>query len=203
MSALEKAARVIMSGGVVVVATETFYAIAADPFNSLAVNKVFYIKRRATSKPLPLIASDIAAVAAHICQPDPRLLSLMNRFWPGSMTIVMALDLPTASGIRNVEGKIAARVPPDCPARRVAALVGGWITATSANVSGEPPPDTLAALSHHIRTQVDMVLDTGQTRGGQPSTIIEVLGANEYRILREGAVGSDLIADWNKGLTQP
>ncbi|MGB9616691.1 MAG: L-threonylcarbamoyladenylate synthase [Desulfomonilaceae bacterium] len=202
MSAWEEAYRVIERGGLVVAATETFYAIAADPCNPLAVKKVFDIKKRASSKPLPLIASDIAAVAQHICEPHPLLLSLMNRFWPGSMTIVMTVDLLTASGVRNAEGKIAVRVPPDCPARRIAALAGGWITATSANVSGEPPPDTMASVSHHIRTRVDMVLDTGATRGGKPSTIIEIFGPNGYRILREGAIGADLIADWYKRLTQ-
>ncbi len=202
MSELAKASRVIKSGGVVVVATETFYAIAADPFNPLAVKKVFHIKERSGSKPLPLIASDINAVARHICEPHPRLLSLINRFWPGSVTIVVAMDLPMASGIKNVEGKVAVRVPPDCPSRRVAALAGGWITATSANVSGDPPPDTMAAVSHHISTRVDMMWDTGPTPGGQPSTIIEVVSTSEYRILRDGAVASHLIAECLKGLTQ-
>lgn len=202
MNRCEKASQAIKCGGVVVVATETFYAIAADPLDAVAVEKVFRIKGRPISKPLPLIASDVGTVMRHLIHPHPRLLWLISHFWPGSVAMVLAVDIQMADGIMNNEGKIAVRVPPACPARRVAALADGWITATSANVSGDAPPDCISLVSDAILAGADMVLDTGPTPGGMPSTIIEVLDDGDCRVLREGIVHSDLIVHWEKPLTR-
>ncbi len=184
------------------VATETFYGLAADPSNHSAVEKVYRIKERLKSKPLPLIAANIDIVLKHLRNPHPRLLSLIEDFWPGSLTVVVSVDVPMASGAVNAEGKIAVRVPPPCPARTCAALSGGWVTATSANISGEPPPDRIERVSTQILSEASMVLDSGPTRGRQPSTIVEVLDDGEYRILREGAVSLKSIVSCCKRLTQ-
>lgn len=202
MDLLEKASQIIRGGEVVVVATETFYCLAADPFNSSAVDKIYRIKARSRSKPLPLIAADVDTVVKRIRKPHPRLLRLINNFWPGSLTIVMSLDLRLASGVMNPDGKIAARVPPPCPARTCAALSGGWVTATSANVSGGLPPDRIASVPQQIQRQAAMILDNDPTPGKKPSTIIEVLDDGQLILVREGAVSFDLVTAFSKRLTE-
>jgi len=202
MSLFRRASQIIKGGGVVVVATETFYGLAADPFNAAAVDEVYRLKDRSVSKPLPLIAADVDIVVKLLRNPHPRLLCLINKFWPGSLTIVLSADISMAHGVINPQGKIAVRIPPACPARTCAALSGGWITATSANISDEFPPDRISSIPREILTQAAMVLDSGPTRGGLPSTIIEVLNDGEYSLLREGVLSFELISGCRKRLTK-
>ncbi|MFH0822602.1 MAG: L-threonylcarbamoyladenylate synthase [Pseudomonadota bacterium] len=184
---LDRAAEVIRDGGLVIVATETFYAIATDPFNEDSLKRVFRVKGRESDKPPALIAATRAVVPPMVRRPDERLQALMDRFWPGSVTILFdpAVQVPLLLTGRG--GKIGIRVPPMCPARRVASLGGGFITATSANLSGGPDPDTVRAIPGDVLDAVDMVLDTGPTGGRRPSTVVDPVGY-DLNILREGAV---------------
>lgn len=198
----EQAAGIVREGGIVIVATETFYALAADPFNEEAVRRVFHIKGRSQSKPLPLIASDrllVEELAAHV--PD-LAKSLMDRFWPGSLTILFQPTRPMSPYLIGAGGKFGARVPEPCPARIVAEGAGGWITATSANRSGEPDPSTIGAISQRVIDLVDLVVDSGPTPGGRPSTLVAPLDS-DVRVLRRGAVPEDVIKafvmEWQSG----
>ncbi len=208
---LEEAALIVQDGGVVIVPTETFYALAADPFQATALARIFEIKGRPDSKPLPLIAADMDAVLKAVRDPGPKVRRLMDRFWPGSLTILLepALRSGACADVRSEaqafnrlctdpRGKIGVRVPPSCAARELARLAGGWITATSANLSGDPDPDRIAVIDGSVTRAVDMVLDPGPTPGGLPSTLIDPVG-EDLRILRVGAVPEALIRDWYKG----
>jgi L-threonylcarbamoyladenylate synthase len=182
-----EAAAVIKSGDVVIVPTETFYALAVDPFQGKAVQKIFRIKFRDEKKPLPLIASDRSTVDRLVHAPGPTAVQLMDRFWPGSLTILLSLAVDVPRKIQGPGGKIGVRVPPDCPARALAAEAGGWITATSANLSGGPEPQEISAIPRELLAAVDFVIDLGATPGGKPSTVVEPLDSG-IRIIRHGAI---------------
>jgi L-threonylcarbamoyladenylate synthase len=182
-----EAAAVVRSGGVVIVPTETFYALAVDPFQEKAVLRIYRIKSRDEKKPLALIASDRSAVEGLIRDPGPIALKLMSGFWPGSLTILFkpAFEMPT--WLRGPGGKVGVRVPPDCPARSLAAETGGWITATSANLSGGPEPQEVSSIAREVLDAVDLIVDLGPTPGGRPSTVVEPLDSG-IRIIRHGAI---------------
>lgn len=184
---IAEAARVIRSGGVVIVPTETFYALAVDPFQKQAVLKVFRIKSRDEKKPLPLISSSRAAVRSLVSDPGPIALALMKHFWPGSLTLLLNPIADVPEWLRGPGGKIGVRVPPDCPARALAAETGGWITGTSANLSGGPDPQDISSIAREVLEAADVVMDMGPTPGGKPSTVAEPLDAG-LRIVRHGAV---------------
>jgi L-threonylcarbamoyladenylate synthase len=192
---LDRAAEIIRSGGVVIVPTETFYGLAADPFQEEAVRRVFRIKRRDERKPLPLIASDRSAVDGLIEQPDARVRELMARFWPGSLTILLRPRRALSNLLTNQDGLIGVRLPPTCPARALAAKVGGLITATSANLTGDPDPSEVSMISPQVLEAVDLVIDLGPTPGGKPSTVVEPAGS-ELRIVRDGAIPGSLLTDF-------
>ncbi|HMK37248.1 MAG TPA: L-threonylcarbamoyladenylate synthase [Desulfomonilaceae bacterium] len=185
--AITRAGKIIRSGGVVLVPTETFYALAADPFREKAVARIFRIKCRDEKKPLPLIASRRSVAEPLIHNPGKTALLLMDGFWPGSLTMVFdpAVDVP--KWLKGPGGKIGVRVPPDCPARDLAEESGGWITATSANLSGGPDPQEIASIARQVVAAVDAVIDLGPTPGGAPSTVVELLNS-DIRIIRHGAV---------------
>jgi len=187
---LSKAVQVIRSGGLVILPTETFYALAANPWNEQTVERIFRIKRRPFDKPLPLIAADRPSVQDVILAPGREVVRLMDEFWPGSLTILFATARSVPRLLTDPAGRIGVRVPSDCAARSVAAFAGGWVTATSANRSGEPAADEVAKIPAAVRNAVDLVVDLGRSPGGLPSTVVEWSGG-KLRIIREGAVSAD------------
>lgn len=194
----DAAERVVRGGGVVIVATETFYGLAADPFNEEAVERIFRIKGRIAGKPLPLIASDRGALKLLSAVMTPVTEALSDGFWPGSLTIVLEIGIGLSPLLIGPEGKVGVRVPPICPARVLAERVGGLITATSANLSGGPDPDRVEKIAAGLIASVDLVMDSGPTPGGRPSTVVEPLG-DECRVIREGAVPESVIIDFLRG----
>jgi L-threonylcarbamoyladenylate synthase len=190
----DEAELVLRSGGVVIVPTETFYALAADPFRETAVQNVFRIKGRAPGKPLPLIATDEAAVKNLVVEDKGFAHALMERFWPGSLTILLQPSRSFSDLLGGPEGKIGVRVPRWCPARILAARAGGLITATSANLSGHPDPVDVSAIAPEVLEAVDMVMDLGPAPGGRPSTVVEPVKGG-FRVLREGAIPESVIRE--------
>jgi len=191
---VKRATEAVRSGGLVIVPTETFYALAVDPFQEEAVRRVFRVKLRDENKPLPLIAADRATVEKLVANPSPLAQRLMDCFWPGSLTILLEPAMSLSRLLLAPAGKIGVRVPPPCPARDLAQRVRGWITATSANLSGHPNPQRVADIAEHVQRAVDMILDTGPAPGGKPSTVVEPIGEG-LRVIREGAVSPATIKD--------
>jgi L-threonylcarbamoyladenylate synthase len=184
-----EAARIIRSGGVVVIATETFYALAADPFNPHACAKIYEIKGRDDSKPLPLIAPDVNTVMKLIESPTKPERRLMERLWPGSVTLLLAPGISVPAYIMGKDRKVAVRVPPDCPCRELALALDSMVTATSANASGAAPAVAITEIDAGILDAADAVVDTGPTPGGLPSTLVMMLNARPL-VIREGAVSA-------------
>lgn len=191
---LESAAKVIRSGGIVIVPTETFYALAANPFDATALRRLLAIKSRDTGKPLALIADSFDSVRRLVAEPSHTAVVLMQRFWPGSLTILLDPLEPLPSAIVGPHGKVGVRVPPPCPARDLASRVGGFITATSANLSGEPDPDLVDRIAPGVREAVELILDLGRTPGDKPSTVVEPVD-DSVRVLREGTIPAATIRD--------
>lgn len=192
-SLLQRAADIVREGGVVIVPTETFYALAADPFQDHAVRRIFRIKGRDEAKPLALIASDRAVVEKLVSEVPPLARRLMDSFWPGSLTILLEPARPMSVLIAGSLGRIGVRVPPPCPAGTLAALAGGVITATSANLSGHPNPEGIRTISSRVLQAVDLIVDMGLAEGGQPSTVV-FPQATGLTILRVGAVPAEALA---------
>ncbi len=175
--------------------TETFYALAADPFREESVRRIFRIKSRLEDKPLPLIAADRAAVDKVASRIPESAQRLMDRFWPGSLTILLEPAVSMSSLLTGRGGRIGIRVPPPCPARTLAELAGGWITATSANLSGDPNPQEISDVVKEVLDSVDLVLNLGPAPGGEPSTVVEPLN-DGVRIVRHGAVSASALGEF-------
>ena len=184
---LDRAEELLRAGGLVIAPTETFYALAGDPFNENAVRRIFRVKARPETRPLPLIAADRRMLDGVVEPPEGPTLRLIERFWPGSLTILLKPMVPFSPLLTGPDGKIAVRVPPWCTARMLAARLGGWITATSANLSGGPDPDDAWKIHPQIVEAVDLVLRLGPTPGGRPSTVVEPL-THGFRVVRAGMV---------------
>lgn len=189
---LEPAIQALRQGLVIAYPTDTLYGLGADPRSLTAVNTLFQIKGRSEQRSVPLIAGTIEharAVGAfnHIAE------RLAERFWPGPLTLVMFQAALLADGVAR-HNTIAVRVPDHPVARAIALALGGPITSTSANRSGAPPATTAIEVMDTVGGEVAVVVDGGRTRGGLPSTIVDVSGGVP-RLVRAGAVTWDRVLE--------
>ena len=187
-----RAASVVRAGGVAAIPTDTLYGLAANPFDVAAINKLFTIKRRDLEKAIPLVAADIAQVEASIGVLPPLGARLARAFWPGPLTLVVRAPETLAVEVTGGTGTVGVRVPACEVTRALCAAARLPLTATSANISGEPPtnlPETVAAA---LGARLDVLIDSGPTAGGPPSTIVDVTGP-EPRLIRAGAITWDAV----------
>ena len=145
---IERAAAVIRAGGLVAFPTDTLYGLAADPFNADAVARVFAAKGRGAERALPLIAADEAQIARQLGRLPPLAGALAERFWPGPLTLLIAAPPTLAAAVTGGTGRVGVRVPAHDVARALCRASDSVLTATSANLSGDPAtddPDAVAA----------------------------------------------------------
>ena len=193
--ALQEAAKWIRNGSLVALPTDTFYGLAADPFRADAVGRVFAVKGRAAERALPLIAADADQIAARLGPLSPTGEHLAAKFWPGRLTLVIPAPVALARDVTGGTWRVGVRVPAHEIARAICRAAEGPITATSANRSGQPATADPAEVERTLGEAVDLLIDTGPTRGGAPSTIVDITGPTP-RLVRAGAVSWDDIQAW-------
>jgi len=189
----------LRAGELVVFPTETFYGIAADPYSSVAMAKLFGIKGRDPNKPIALIAADthMAFSVAKEISSVARILA--EAFWPGPLTIVLPARAGLPHELIGPDGGVGVRVSPHPIAHALSEGLGRAITATSANRSGEAPATTLRAAREALGDEVKVYLEGGTLHASAPSTVISCNG-DGYRIIRAGAITErDIIAALSKG----
>jgi L-threonylcarbamoyladenylate synthase len=191
-SLIEKATGIMKRGGVIAYPTETFYGLGADATNERAIEKIYTIKGRADKKPISIIigsAQDVDIFAVNISEGSRKL---MERFWPGGMTLVFEAS-PTIPEILTAEtGTIGIRYSSHAIAADLARNLAGALTATSANISGKKECTSADDVIETLGDRIDALVDGGITPGGSGSTIVDV-SMEPPRILREGIIPSALI----------
>jgi L-threonylcarbamoyladenylate synthase len=193
--AIEEAAKWILAGGLVVLPTDTLYGLAADPFCLDAVARVFAVKGRVAERALPLIAADTAQVTTHLGRLSARGEHLADRFWPGPLTLILPAPRGLSRDVTGGSGTVGVRVPDHGVARAICAACDRPVTATSANISGEPASSDPDEIERTLGDRIDVLIDAGPTRGGAPSTIVDVTGA-EPSLVRAGAISWEEIQRW-------
>ena len=187
---LEEAATFVRAGGIVAVPTDTLYGLAADPFSAAAVERVFAAKGRSAERALPLIAADIEQAEAWLAPIPPAGRRLAAAYWPGPLTLLVGRPATLADGVTGGLATVGVRVPAHAVARGLCRVCGRPLTATSANRSGAAAPADPDEVARTMGEGVGLLLDSGATTGGPPSTIVDVSGP-EARLVRPGAISWD------------
>jgi L-threonylcarbamoyladenylate synthase len=182
---VNKAARIVEKGGVIVYPTDTVYGMGCNPFNKEAVERIFRIKGERT-KPLPILVSNIKDIEkiAYTTDMVPRLA---EKFWPGPLTIVLPKKPSLPSIVTRDLDSAAVRVPDHKVALELIQVSGGLLIGTSANKTGEKAPRTAQKAAKQIGEEVDFIIDDGPTPIGESSTIID-LTQKKLKILRQGPI---------------
>jgi L-threonylcarbamoyladenylate synthase len=181
VEAAEAAGATIDQGGVLLLPTESFYGLGADPWSEAGVERVFSLKARPEELGLPVLCADWQQVETLVVIPDEHRVKLA-RLWPAALTVV----LPTVEEVPAARrGTLAVRIPAHAELRALLYRLGP-LTGTSANRHGDAPSTTVDGALASLAEPPDLVLDAGATAGGQASTLVD-LGRGEPEILRSGA----------------
>lgn len=189
-TAVAEAARVILSGGLVAFPTDTVYGVGAHAFQPAAVGRTYSAKGRPEEKAIPLLLArteDASLVADPI---SSEAWALMERFWPGGLTLVLRARPEVPEVVTAGSGAVAVRFPDHRTAVALIAAVGAPLAATSANRSGLPSPVTAQEVLRDLGGKVELILDGGRCPGGVPSTVLDLTQA-QPRILRRGAIARE------------
>lgn len=196
---LAGAVQALKKGKIIVYPTETLYALGCDAKHPQASLRVAALKARPSSKPFPLVLGSVAQLG-ELC-PDlpeelrPDLERLAQKFWPGPVSVLLPTrpDLPSLA--RDADGFSSVRVSPHPTVQALCAELGGPLVATSANVSGRAATASPEDLDPEILRGADGFLSGPPLPGGgEPSTLVRLLGGGKARILRPGAVAEQALA---------
>jgi tRNA threonylcarbamoyl adenosine modification protein (Sua5/YciO/YrdC/YwlC family) len=196
-SLINYAADKIRHGEVLGMPTDTFYGLAADPFNLRAVERVYEIKSRSRHKPLSLLIESADQGASLARHPLPEEFDiLVSKFWPGPLTIIVRAAPKLPLKVTANTGNVALRVPASAIALAVIRTAGVPITATSANLSGAAECTTAIGVRDQLADRISIIVDGGPSPRDVASTIVDLSGENgPWRIIREGAIPSQEIVE--------
>lgn len=188
------AAALLRGGGLVAVPTETVYGLACNGLDAAAVERLYEIKGRPAVKPLSLMVPGEAAID-RCCRNVPEAArELAKKFWPGPLTLVLPANGTVPTIVRAGGDTVGLRCPDHPLTLRLLREAGVPFAAPSANPSGEQSPKTADEVLAYFNGRIEAVIDGGPCGIGTESTIVS-LAETPYRILREGALPAEEIAD--------
>jgi L-threonylcarbamoyladenylate synthase len=190
--AWDVARSVVREGGLVAFPTDTVYGVACDPYNVLAIEKLYAAKGRDREKAIPLLLADPARLDMVASEIPEAALKLGAKLWPGALTLVVPRreDLPAELGGGE---SIAVRVPDFQPLQEFLASCGGFLATTSANLSGRPDALTAQQVAEYLGDSVSVIIDGGNSGGAVPSTVVDCR-SDPPAVLREGAIPASQIS---------
>jgi L-threonylcarbamoyladenylate synthase len=184
---IQKAAGVILNGGMVIFPTTCLYGLAADALNPVAVQNVFKAKQRSENNPLLVLVKNRKALDSIVTCIPPVAITLMESFWPGGLTLVFNAGKNLPQSLTSGTGKIGIRIPAHKVAFALVNALENPIIGTSANLSQQGGCSHISSLDPEIVRCSNLILDAGQLKGGLGSTVIDVTTTSPV-ILREGVI---------------
>ena len=191
---LKKAADSILSGGLVAIPTESFYGLAVNATNTRAIQRLLDVKKRGADQPILILIPSVEQLAQYVVLIPQIARPLMKKFWPGGLTLIFEAKPNLPRELTAGTGKIGIRLSSHPVATALAQAVGSPITATSANISGQPACSSAKEVSKQLGKRVDLILDGGETAGGKGSTVLDVT-MDPPVVVREGMVSWEKIKE--------
>jgi tRNA threonylcarbamoyl adenosine modification protein (Sua5/YciO/YrdC/YwlC family) len=181
LAGMRAARQTIARGEVIVAPTDTVYGVAADAFSPAAVKRLLETKGRSRQQPPPVLVGSTDALHA-----------LVERFWPGGLTIVLPAQPSLTWDLGETKGTVAVRQPDHAIMLELLAETGP-LAVSSANLTGQPAAIDAPSAVSMLGESVSVFLDDGPVATGVASTIIDATGLagrgeRIVRVLRDGAI---------------
>ena len=193
-AALEAARRAVVRGQCVVLPTNTVYGVGAGAFDPEAVGRLLAAKQRGRDMPVPVLIAEPSMLRALTADLPEAATALVERFWPGALTLILPTQRTLRLDLGDAEGTVAVRVPDHDDARALLRRTGP-LAVSSANLSGSPAATTAAAAKEMLGEAVAVYLDGGEAPGGAASTIVDFTVLDEGRVLRHGAIDIEALRE--------
>lgn len=180
-----KAVNILKEGGVIIFPTDTVWGIGASIKRLDGIKKLYEIKGRSKDKPTAVLVANISQ-ATEIAFLDKKAKGLINRFWPGGLTLVVRAKQTVPKIIRGVKNTVGIRMPDHKLALKILNQLGCGVVATSANFASQPPPTEREMINQRLVDLGDFLLN-GNSGGGLPSTVLDTT-VKPYKIIRQGDI---------------
>lgn len=185
----------LKKGKIIIYPTDTVYGVGGVISNEETIKNIYKAKDRSFSSPLIALVSSaekIEEIAVINEENREKINSLIRKFWPGGLTIILE-SKKIVPPIMISNGKtIGVRMPDHKTALKIIEIAGGILPTTSANISGETTPRSYDELDENFKSRVDIIIDGGKCPIGTASTIID-MSCENIKILREGAISQEEI----------
>jgi len=179
-----EAVGIILKKCIGVIPTDTIYGIVCSALSKKSVNKVYRLRKRSADKPVIVLIGSKFEVRKFGIVLDPRTSNILNKLWPGPISVILPCEFKKFSYLHRGKKAIAFRIPAMSALRRFLNKTGPLI-APSANIEGEPPAKTIREARKYFGNKVDFYIDGGKLKS-KPSTLISIKNG-KVSIIRTGA----------------
>jgi len=194
--ASEAARQAIKDGECIVLPTDTVYGIGVDAFSADAVQRLLDAKKRGRDMPPPVLIGEPALIKTLAAEVPQTAQALVDRHWPGALTVICRIQPSLRMDLGDTEGTIALRVPDHELARDILRRTGP-MAVSSANISGQSAALTCDEAIEQLGDAVSIYLDGGPLGGAgrAPSTIVDFSRREDGEVLRRGAISVETLRE--------
>ncbi|MBO5873270.1 MAG: threonylcarbamoyl-AMP synthase [Clostridia bacterium] len=189
------AAKILKSGGIVAIPTETVYGLAASAFDDAAIEKIFAAKGRPQDNPLIVHISDLSMIEQVAADFSGKAEELAKAFWPAALTLVLKKGKKIANSVSRGLDTVAVRMPNCEVARQIINETGIPLAAPSANISGSPSPTSYEHVIADLDGKIDAVVCSVSSEIGLESTVVSLV-SNPPRLLRPGGITPEQLLEY-------
>lgn len=184
---IKNAVQSLERGGIIAFPTDTVYGIGCGAYEIEAINRIYGMKRRARNKPLILFVKGKKDVKKY-CFGSASGTRLINKFWPGALTLVFKAKADTSINVKAADGSLGVRMPNNDIILEILSQYRKPLATTSANYEGAPVFSSAQKIEDAFGKEIELVVDGGVYRENIPSTILDV-SSHPAKLLRKGKVG--------------
>jgi L-threonylcarbamoyladenylate synthase len=189
---VDKGVNILRKGGVIAFPTDTVFGVGSSIYNEKAIERVFEVKQRTHNMSLPVLLADVSQVHEVAADIPSYAWKLIDRFWPGGLTLIVYRTRVIKDIITNGGDSVAIRLPDHPVPYALIKGCGTPLIGTSANISGQPSVTTAQAVKEQFKDTLDLVIDGSPEPKGTESTIVDVTGEAPVMI-REGYISKEEI----------
>jgi len=189
IDAIKEAGEVLRNGGVIIHATETVYGLATRWDAEASLKRVAELKHRGIHQPFSIMINNLYQIVAILGELPEKIHRFLQRLFPAPVTVLIPRTHLVAVPYWNHFPYLGFRYPSHALSVQLVTATGVPLITTSANLSGQPPAQSVEDIPASLRHQVDLILDSGKTDGGIPSTIVRITEDwQTLELVREGPV---------------
>ena len=189
MRVLKKVVNAMKRGGIIIYPTETCYGIGGDATNPKSIEKIYKIKGRDLSKPIPILVSSLNMIKKYGIA-TKNVETLIKKFMPGPLSIIIKKRAPISNLNQN---SVSFRISSHPIASVLVKLLKKPMTTTSANISGQNPMFEIKKIIGCFENKVDIILNFGNLPKTKMSTCVDMTNEDDVKVVREGVIPSKLI----------